>query len=263
MIVYILLLPLIAGVALLFGTVALGRWFLNANPTRLAGHVRSGGSLALALLGLLLMARGQVRMGSGLFLAGLGLFRSAGGGGAAGFQGFGGFGGMGGMGGMGGARSRGAPREGQSSTVRTEWLEARLDHDSGQMDAEVLAGRHRGRTFSAMATSDVLEVWRECGADEESRLVVEAYLDRRHPEWREDAQRDGDRRTGGAHGAGSSGAMTVNEAYEVLGLEAGASEAEIRTSHRRLMKQMHPDQGGSSFFAARLNEARDVLLGKR
>jgi DnaJ family protein C protein 19 len=55
--------------------------------------------------------------------------------------------------------------------------------------------------------------------------------------------------------------MSREEAYQVLGLEPGATPERIREEYRRLMKKMHPDQGGTTYLAARINEARDVLLG--
>ena len=59
----------------------------------------------------------------------------------------------------------------------------------------------------------------------------------------------------------STGAMARDEAYQVLGLKQGATEAEIRDAHRRLMMAAHPDHGGSDWLATRINQARDVLLG--
>lgn len=247
----VLLLPLLVGVALLVAAHMAARWFAYADPQKLAKMLRSGSGLLLMLLGLLLLLRGQLVLGGSLVAAGFSRF-------ATGHPGspF-----------PGGRSRRGAPRPGQSSTVRTALLEATLDHDTGEMDAEILAGRFEGRRLSQLADGEVLALWGDAAAagDEESRLLLEAYLDRRRPEWREDVEGDRDGGAGGAGGARArgTGAMTEEDAYDVLGLQPGASEAEIRAAHRRLMKQMHPDQGGSTFLAAKLNEAKDVLLRRR
>ncbi|MEI7711735.1 MAG: DnaJ domain-containing protein [Rhodospirillales bacterium] len=58
-----------------------------------------------------------------------------------------------------------------------------------------------------------------------------------------------------------NGTMTAVEAYQVLGLKPGASDAEIKDAHRRLMMAAHPDHGGSDWLATRINQARDVLMG--
>jgi len=252
-----LFLPLILGLAA-FGALALvGRWFVAADPSHLARRLKSAGAVMMMAVGAFLVLRGQLFLGFSLIGAGLARLGHHPPGPA------GGFGGGGMRGGFGGGRTR--KRPGQSSRVRTARLEASLDHDTGEMDAEVLAGRFEGRRFSEMSDGEILTVWRDCADDEESRLVVETYLDRRRPDWRDDVEGDGHARSGGAGGpgGGSSGAMTEEDAYEVLGLQSGASEAEIRAAHRRLMKQMHPDHGGSTFFAAKLNEAKDVLLRRR
>ena len=93
----------------------------------------------------------------------------------------------------------------------------------------------------------------------QSAALFEAYLDRRMPGWRDHVEGDD---TAGARGAANTGAMTDEEAYEILGLAPGASKAEIRAAHRRLMMRVHPDQGGSTFLAAKINQAKDWLLGK-
>jgi DnaJ-domain-containing protein 1 len=95
------------------------------------------------------------------------------------------------------------------------------------------------------------------GFDAESVSLLESYLDRRFPAWRQDAQGNA---TGGQRRAAASGKMTDEEAYQILGLQPGAGRADIGRAHRALMKKLHPDQGGSTYLAARVNEAKDTLL---
>jgi hypothetical protein len=74
---------------------------------------------------------------------------------------------------------------------------------------------------------------------------------------------NGSRRPNGQRSGTASGPMTREEAWQVLGLRPGATEADIRAAHHRLMRAAHPDTGGSDWLAARVNQARDVLLGGR
>jgi hypothetical protein len=144
---------------------------------------------------------------------------------------------------------------GQTSRVRSAFLEMELDHDTGAMRGRILAGRHEGVALDALETTTLVGLLGEI--DEESRALLAAYLDRRAPGWREHAQGDA---TAGQGGAPRSGPMTQQEAYQILGLEPGASAEDIGRAHRALMKRLHPDQGGSTYLAARINEAKDVLL---
>lgn len=152
---------------------------------------------------------------------------------------------------------QGRSGSGRYSTVRSAALEMELDHDSGEMNGRVLTGRFEGALLSELDLPDLLELGRDVSSDPDSLGLLEAYLDRRFPSWREDADANP---AGGQGGAPRSGAMTKEEAYQVLGLEPGATQEEIREAWRRLMKGMHPDSGGSAFLAAKINAARDVLL---
>ncbi len=148
---------------------------------------------------------------------------------------------------------------GSKSKVRSTYLDMELDHDTGAMSGRVKGGSYEGRQLDDLEEDDLRRLYREVGIDSESLSLLEAYLDRRFPGWREDFEGDP---AAGAGGASNAGPMTDEEAYQILGLAPGASEAEIRTAHRNLMKRVHPDQGGSTFLASKINEAKDRLLGK-
>nr|WP_319513167.1 molecular chaperone DnaJ [uncultured Cohaesibacter sp.] len=154
----------------------------------------------------------------------------------------------------------GADKEsGRGSTVRTAALEMTLDHDTGIIIGQVLAGSFEGRELDSLTEAELNGLWQEVGGDKESRDLLEAYLDGRHPDWRERFNIDPAAREGSTT---DSGPMTKEEAYQVLGLAAGASDVEVVEAHRRLMKRLHPDHGGSTFLASKINAAKSVLLGK-
>jgi DnaJ-like protein len=143
---------------------------------------------------------------------------------------------------------------GKTSRVRSAYVEMELDHDSGDMRGRIVAGAHQGAELAALDVKTLVGLLTEI--DEESRALLMAYLDRRDPRWSEHAQ--GDAATG--RPAASTGKMSEQEAYQILGLEAGASADAISRAHRTLMKKLHPDQGGSTYLAARINEAKEILL---
>jgi DnaJ-domain-containing protein 1 len=151
----------------------------------------------------------------------------------------------------------GSRSEGQKSSVRTQMLAMELDHDTGAMDGEILSGRFQGKRLKSLSHDQLIELWRECqSVGDQSASLLEAYLDRTQAEWR---ARSGSRRTG--NGAPPGGAMSREEAYAVLGLKPNCTEKDIREAHRRLMKQYHPDRGGSDYLAAKINQAKDILVG--
>jgi hypothetical protein len=143
------------------------------------------------------------------------------------------------------------PGAGQRTEVRTPFLEAWIDHATGDVGGRVLKGRFVGRPLDSLPESDLRALHAECGNDAESLQVLESYLDRRlGADWRKAEPPRGPRID-----------MTRQEALATLGLQEGASEEEIRAAHRRLILRMHPDAGGSAELAARINRAKDVLLG--
>lgn len=218
---------------------ALGvNFFLKAHPAVIAGVLRRLSAWAVIGLGSFMMLRGQFAVAGVLLAGGLFLLRRSGG--------------------LPGGGSSASRSGGQRSHVRTRHLSMELDHDTGQMDGEVLTGEAAGRLLSDLNPEELIVVYRECVSEgPQSAALMEAYLDRAHPEWRETegvSEDSSDR----AHSSGA--AMTTNEALDILGLPYGAGEEDIRTAHRTLMKRFHPDQGGSSYLASKINQAKDLLL---
>ncbi len=152
---------------------------------------------------------------------------------------------------------------GQKSGVRTDTIEMVLDHDSGRMEGRCLKGRYAGKELASLREAELLRLLDEIGGtDSQGASLLEAYLDRRCKGWRE-RRSPGGAKEGARTPHGQPGSMSRKEAYDVLDLKPGATEAEIRAAHRRLMMKLHPDRGGSTYLASRINEAKDVLLGRR
>jgi hypothetical protein len=165
----------------------------------------------------------------------------------------------GGWGGGAGPGPFGPGTSSDQSTVQSRFVRMSLDHRSGELRGEVLEGRFARRWLNELSLDDLLRLLAECRVDPESANLVEAYLDRVHgPDWRSKAQGS---QGGGQRQSASSGKMSAEEAYQVLGLKAGAGKQEVIEAHRRLMLKVHPDRGGSDYLAAKLNQAKDVLLG--
>jgi hypothetical protein len=209
--------------------------FAKADPKYLIKVLRpAGGILALAAAAFLFI-RGELQIAIPLGLTGLGML------------GWGPFASTGWF-----QRTQKTP--GQASRVKAPFIEMELDHDTGAMRGTIMAGQHQGASLDSLETSTLLGLLPEFDAD--SRALLAAYLDRREPAWRDHAQEGA---TAGA-GPGRSGKMTEEEAYQILGLAPGAGEQDISRAHRSLMKKLHPDQGGSNYLAARINEAKEILF---
>jgi hypothetical protein len=226
---------------LIFGVLVLvlALWALNViskvNPTVAARSLKAGGGLLALGMAVFLGLRGEIGIAIPLGATGLGLL---------GWLPFG----------PAGFSSRTQKSTGQASRVRSAFFEMELDHDSGDMRGRIVAGRLQGAALERLDVETLAGLLGE--VDEESRALLVAYLDRREPGWGEHAQ--GDAATG--RGAASGGKMSEQEAYQILGLESGASADDVGRAHRSLMKKFHPDQGGSTYLAARINEAKEILL---
>ncbi len=150
------------------------------------------------------------------------------------------------------------PQAEARSRVRTRLVEMELERATGRLEGRVLEGRFAGRRLSGMSFAELLEFYEECRReDPDAARLVEAYLDRRDPDWR--TRRQEERRQSETPGT----TMDEATAYAILGLAPGAGEEEIKAAYRRLMAKLHPDHGGSSFLASQLNRAREVLLRRR
>ena len=210
--------------------------FLRTDAANLASALRAVVPVALGSVGLILVVLGRAGIGGLLLVVAMGWAL---------------------VGLRRGKAAAPTPVKRDRSTVRTAALEMELDHRTGALEGLVLAGRHESKTLGKLKLAQLLELYRDLYSDAESRQLLETYLDGRFPVWREHAKADG----GNGHGvAPGASAMTKEEAYKVLGLEAGATATDIRKAHRRLMQRLHPDIGGTSVLAARINEAKDVLL---
>jgi hypothetical protein len=147
-----------------------------------------------------------------------------------------------------------SPGSTQRTEARTAFFEAWIDHGTGDVGGTVQSGRFAGRTLDSMSDSELLDLHAECSSDVDSVRVLESYLDRRlGSQWRTAQQSPPPQRR--------SGDMTREEALSVLGLSEGATAEAVKAAHRRLIQRVHPDVGGSADLAARINRAKDVLLG--
>lgn len=224
-----------------------GFWlFLTLDPRSLARAIRYAALGGLALLAVLLAISGRALLdlpvGALIFWLLRGWF-------ARGFPGI--------------SRLKawldGKPHQAGTSTIETQWLRMTLDQATGALDGEVIAGRFQGARLGHLDLDRLRVLLAECEADDaQSARLIETYLDRTHPDWRERPRTEQD---AGAQRPSDGSPMTEAEAWQILGLEPGADRDRIREAHRKLMMKLHPDHGGSTYLARQINAARDVLLG--
>lgn len=247
-----MLTSLALGVVLLIGLVLLGRWFVTADPKLLVRLGKGLAAAAVAVVAVVLIATG--RFGIVLTAAMLGLplivrFLRTSGFGHGPWQ-----------------PGPAAPGAGaRVSSIRTRFLAMTLDHASGDLDGSVIAGTFAGRLLKQLTLSELMMLMGEWQTtDPSSCHVLETYLDRMHPGWRATAAggKSGGRTGEGGGSPRTAATMTREEAFRVLGLAPDATSEDIQAAHHRLIALLHPDRGGSSFLAAQVNLARDLLLNR-
>lgn len=225
---------ILALVALVAVIALLLRSYMKANPAMLAWGLKTAGGIGAWAAAIALMTRGAVLPAIPIGLLGLWL--------------------------LWGSKKRGKANRssGTTSSLKTDHLDIMLDHDTGAVSGRVLKGMFANRRIENLKAAELALLWQDCRyTDPPSAQIIEAYLDRVHPTWQADVAR------GEAEMAsGPDGLMTEKEALAILGLEENASEEEVRQAHRELMKRFHPDRGGSTYLASKINEAKTTLLGE-
>lgn len=236
------------GLALLAGFLLISRWYTSADVRTLLRVLKWIGIGLLAAVTLVLLASGRLglALGAVAFLLpwAMQALRSSGSGGSY-------------------AAGRGAGGGERTSSIRTRFLHMSLDHASGRLDGEIIDGPQAGRQLGEMAREALIALLADYSRmDLQSAQLLEAYLDRMHPQWRESAAAQDQAEDAAQAASREPGAMSRDDAYRVLGLEPGATEDEIRAAYHRLIASLHPDRGGSGYLAAQVNRARDLLLGR-
>jgi hypothetical protein len=225
---------LLLGVLLLVVILLAGRYYVKADPARMARLMRRGGGVAALALAAALFFTGRALLAMPLALFGMWLLGKR--------LPFG----------LPGGSADDIWPGGQRSSVRTTMLEMTLDHDTGATDGRVLSGSFAGRQLSSLSREELSALLHECLLrDMQGAQLLRAYMERIGMQPGEGG--DGGRPPG-------TNAMSVDEAYDVLGLQRGAGIEEIHAAHRALMKKYHPDQGGTTYLASKINEAKEVLL---
>jgi hypothetical protein len=225
---------LILGLALLVLVLLAGRAFSRANPKSLAQNLKSAAGWVLLIFCVVLTLTGRFAVAIPLAFFAFTLL-----GFTFPWQ---------------DALGKASKSQGQRSSVRTDMLEMVLDHDTGEMDGVVQKGPFVGRRLSQLSSEEMNQLLQEAWEkDTQTAQLLEAFMERsgHHRSYS---------RQSGRGPSTHTAAMTIEEAYAVLGLNPGASREEIHRAHRALMKKYHPDQGGTTYLASKINEAKDILL---
>jgi len=221
----------IIGITLLIALIIGGNALATANPATIVRAVRVAALIILTITAGFFAFTGRLQIASGLVFGALFFLRNK------------------------PLFANRQASDGQQSDVKTDWLHATLDHDSGEMNALILKGEFEGKRLSDLALAELRHLHHELSRDTQSTSILETYIQRNFSDKDADDTTDNSSRSSEAY----SGAMSSAEAYEILELKPGASQSDIKSAHRRLMKKFHPDHDGSAYMAAKLNQAKDIL----
>ncbi|MGD8326502.1 MAG: hypothetical protein PVF65_06275 [Sphingomonadales bacterium] len=235
---------LIAGIVLLLLVYYFLDWLKSADPSDVRRSLTSMGIVALVLIALILVFTGRVVAAWPFLLGAFGLYmRLKQAWGLASFfkQGLG-----------------HSSQKDRVSVVRSSHIKMTLNHENAQLNGKVLKGLFAGKKLSDMDQVQLLNKHEELMHEDQDGLrLLENYLDKAFPNWRMSYRQNEQRNE-----ANGPDKMDEAQALDILGLKAGAKKDEVRAAHKRLMKQLHPDSGGSTYLASKINEARDFLLSK-
>ena len=156
-------------------------------------------------------------------------------------------------GGIGSSRTANVPG---TSEIRSRYIHMVLFHDTGLIDGKIIEAQFRDAKLSQLKLAQLVDLLREIQDDQDSINLLIAYLEREHPGWKQDTD---------MHTPPPSSDREMDEAraLDILGLEDRATKDEVILAHRRMMQKMHPDRGGSTYLAAMINTAKELLLSTR
>jgi CysZ protein len=144
------------------------------------------------------------------------------------------------------------------SRVATRHVLLFIDHLSGHMSGEILLGPLRGQRLEQVSTEELLDLLSSCYlTDAESAEALEVYLTRERDH---QIHEPPPRHRPEAAPPPVNVRMDDSEARAILGIKADAGSDEIQAAHRRLIQRLHPDRGGSDYLAAKVNEAKRLLM---
>lgn len=138
------------------------------------------------------------------------------------------------------------------ASFKTEYLDVKFYIQEAKFTGSIIKGLHEGKALEALSTEelDELETYYQ-SRDNKSYYLIRIARQRRGANQQNSSQ---------SNSPPPFSDPAVEEALQILGLSGNPSKEEIIQAHRRLINKLHPDRGGSDFLAARVNQAKDVLL---